>query len=262
MAVGSLKLQLESQTNTITLIIEQSRPETINNNEHIVDIAGSGDASSSSKPHGRSLKSLNATQEDRPSSTARAPVLQPSIFSSNGSNSRNTSATRRGDTRRRRSPLNSGIWISIELVLTVSQIITSIVVLSLSRNEHPCTPLIAWIVGYASGCVATLPLLYWRYRHRNQASEKDSAQARQNSQLSARPFSLSLSRASEGEDLRNATSNHRSNPSSAVLSRRIKILVEYFKMALDCFFAVWFVVGNVWIFGGHSFANDAPNLYR
>ena len=33
-------------------------------------------------------------------------------------------------------------------------------------------------------------------------------------------------------------------------------------MALDCFFAVWFVVGNVWIFGGHSYAAEAPNLYR
>lgn len=33
-------------------------------------------------------------------------------------------------------------------------------------------------------------------------------------------------------------------------------------MALDCFFAVWFVVGNVWIFGGHSSAAEAPNLYR
>uniref|UniRef100_A0A0A9DGL0 RING-type domain-containing protein n=1 Tax=Arundo donax TaxID=35708 RepID=A0A0A9DGL0_ARUDO len=33
-------------------------------------------------------------------------------------------------------------------------------------------------------------------------------------------------------------------------------------MALDCFFAVWFVVGNVWIFGGRSSAHVAPNLYR
>lgn len=43
---------------------------------------------------------------------------------------------------------------------------------------------------------------------------------------------------------------------------RIGALVEHFKMALDCFFAVWFVVGNVWIFGGHSSSSDAPNLYR
>ncbi|KAM5566279.1 E3 ubiquitin-protein ligase [Rosa sericea] len=262
MDVGSLKLQLESQTYTTPLLMEQSRPENIASNEHIIDIAGSEHASSSSLPHGRSLNGLNATQQDRPSSSPRAPVSQPSIFSSNGSNSRNTSVARRGETRRRRSPLNSGIWISIELVLTVSQIVASIVVLSLSRNEHPRTPLFAWIVGYASGCVATLPLLYWRYRHRNQVSEQDSVQARQNSQLSARPFSLSLSRASEGEDLQTATATHRSNQSSAVLSRRLKVLVEYFKMALDCFFAVWFVVGNVWIFGGHSSANDAPNQYR
>ncbi|MFS7928805.1 putative transcription factor C2H2 family [Helianthus anomalus] len=33
-------------------------------------------------------------------------------------------------------------------------------------------------------------------------------------------------------------------------------------MGLDCFFAVWFVVGNVWIFGSHSSFSDAPNLYR
>lgn len=33
-------------------------------------------------------------------------------------------------------------------------------------------------------------------------------------------------------------------------------------MGLDCFFAVWFVVGNVWIFGGNSSADDAPNMYR
>lgn len=39
-------------------------------------------------------------------------------------------------------------------------------------------------------------------------------------------------------------------------------LVDRFKMALDCFFAVWFLVGNVWIFGGHSSPSEAPKLYR
>ncbi|KAG9128605.1 hypothetical protein Leryth_017086 [Lithospermum erythrorhizon] len=33
-------------------------------------------------------------------------------------------------------------------------------------------------------------------------------------------------------------------------------------MALDCFFAIWFVVGNVWVFGGHTSSSEAPNLYR
>ncbi|AES58923.1 transmembrane protein, putative [Medicago truncatula] len=31
---------------------------------------------------------------------------------------------------------------------------------------------------------------------------------------------------------------------------------------LRLLFAVWFVVGNVWIFGGRSSAAVAPNLYR
>lgn len=43
---------------------------------------------------------------------------------------------------------------------------------------------------------------------------------------------------------------------------RIGAIFDHFKMALDCFFAVWFVVGNVWIFGEHSSSSDAPNLYR
>jgi hypothetical protein len=43
---------------------------------------------------------------------------------------------------------------------------------------------------------------------------------------------------------------------------RIHPLVDNFKMALDCFFAVWFVVSNVWIFGGRSSSSDASNLYR
>ena len=43
---------------------------------------------------------------------------------------------------------------------------------------------------------------------------------------------------------------------------RIGVVVERFKIALDCFFAIWFVVGNVWVFGGHTSSSEAPNLYR
>jgi len=39
-------------------------------------------------------------------------------------------------------------------------------------------------------------------------------------------------------------------------------IMDHFKMALDCFFVVWFIVGTVWIFGGHATAAEAPNLYR
>ncbi|XP_024029651.1 E3 ubiquitin-protein ligase At1g63170 [Morus notabilis] len=264
MDVAAPGIHLESLTDTFPLLME--RLESSNGSEHVIDIAGSSDgfASSSSHTHSRPSISLNTSQLERSSSSAIVPTTLPPISSSNGSNTRNSSFARRGDTRHRRSPLNSGLWISIELVLTIGQIVASIVVLSLSRHEHPRTPLFAWIVGYASGCVATLPLLYWRYRHHNQLSEQDSAQPRQTSQINvpAVPFSLSVSRMPEGEDRQSGASSHRSRQGSEIMNARLKALVEYFKMALDCFFAIWFVVGNVWIFGGHSSANEAPNLYR
>ncbi|GAV74844.1 zf-RING_2 domain-containing protein [Cephalotus follicularis] len=262
MDVPSLELHFESQTDTYPLLME--RPENLDSSEHIIDIPRSDDASSSPTSYDRTSNGLDTSQpEDRPSSSTRVSNSQPPMSSTNLSNSRNSSYVRRGD-RRRRSPLNSGLWISIELVLTVSQIVASIVVLSLSRHEHPRSPLFAWVVGYASGCVATLPLLYWRYRHRNQVSEQDSAQPRQSPHVNvaAGPFSLSVSRASEGDDHRNSVTATRAGQNAGVMSARLKVLVEYFKMALDCFFAVWFVVGNVWIFGGHSSASEAPNLYR
>ncbi|KAI5062362.1 hypothetical protein GOP47_0022901 [Adiantum capillus-veneris] len=54
-------------------------------------------------------------------------------------------------------------------------------------------------------------------------------------------------------------SNH---GSSAFSSSRIGKHVERFKMALYCFFFVWFIVGNFWVFGGRSSLDEAPNLYR
>lgn len=233
MDVPSAELPCESQSDTCPLLMEH--PEYPNHSEHIVDIPGCADASSSSLPHDRRSNSINTSQlEDRPSSSARVPISQPPVSSSNGSNSRNSSHVRRGDARRRRSPLNSGVWISIELVLTLSQIVASIVVLSVSRHEHPRAPLFAWIVGYASGCVATLPLLYWRYRHRNQVSEQDSAQPHQASQINvpAGPFSVSVSRNSEWEDRQadvgsSRGSQHSGSQHSGRLSARYGLLLFF-----------------------------------
>ncbi|KAK3010452.1 hypothetical protein RJ639_010661 [Escallonia herrerae] len=261
MAVPLLGLHRKSQTNKIALLME--RVENHNASEHVIDITSNSDASSSSSTQDRPYNGLEPRQnEGQPSTSVRTPVFQPSFSASNGSNTRNTSFVRRGNGHgRRRSPLNSGLWISIELVLTVSQIIASVVVLSLSRHEHPRAPLLAWIVGYASGCVATLPLLYWRYRNRNQGQDQDSSQARQGSPQSNLSGG-STTRTLEGEDRRTSASASRDGQSAGLLGSRLKVLVEYLKMALDCFFAVWFVVGNVWIFGGHSSSSDAPNLYR
>eukprot|EP01018_Ginkgo_biloba_P011123 Gb_16413 [translate_table: standard] len=171
--------------------------------------------------------------------------------------------------RQRTSPLNSGLWISMELTITVSQIIASIIVLSLSRNEKPQAPLSVWVLGYAAGCFATLPLLYWRYTHRyTHVQEQDplsSSVASHSSPPSPRaaPFVVtSVPQFSQEEAANSTFQSLRSSRDAAATNTRINIFVERFKMALDCFFAIWFVVGNVWIFGGHSSSSEAPNLYR
>ncbi|KAG4389331.1 hypothetical protein GLYMA_06G073100v4 [Glycine max] len=228
--------QLHSEVPFDTHPLLMARPT-----HHVIDITGSSGPSTSS----------SSTPHDRLANDVDFGAL----------NSR--TSRRRGDTtrssRQHRSPLNSGLWICVELVITVSQIVASVVVLSLSKHEHPRAPLFAWIVGFASGCVATLPLLYWRYYHNCLVRELESS-----SQASLRSNDpsgtlLSDSTTNGGEDV---PASSRSNQESWLMNARLKLLVEYFKIAVDCFFAIWFIVGNVWIFGGHSSADQAPNLYR
>lgn len=107
--------------------------------------------------------------------TSSNSVATSTTTAANVGNSRNTSSA----TRSQRSPLNSGYWICTEFVMIMSQIIAAIVVLCLSRDERPEAPLFTWVIGYASGCVATLPMLFWRFYNRNQ----DSSQPRQTSSL-------------------------------------------------------------------------------
>ncbi|VAH15152.1 unnamed protein product [Triticum turgidum subsp. durum] len=166
--------------------------------------------------------------------------------------------------RRRQSPLNSSCWISIELVVTVSQIIAAICVLSLSRKEHPHSPLFEWVIGYTVGCVATLPLLYWRYLHRNRPTTGQEP-ASQNFPPNSIPESNShTTNSAPGMSEAGFVTDTNGVPQNNMLTRnpRAQAYADHFRMALDCFFAVWFVVGNVWVFGGHSSAHDAPNLYR
>uniref|UniRef100_F6HX42 RING-type domain-containing protein n=1 Tax=Vitis vinifera TaxID=29760 RepID=F6HX42_VITVI len=115
------------------------------------------------------------------------------------------------------NPFESGLWISLQFILSVIQIVASIVVLSLSKlNGDPDYKLFSWVVGYACGCVLMLPLLYCRYI-------------------------LILVK-------------------KLFLICRLYGIVEVLKMSLSCFFAVWFVLGNVWVFGSSSTGKDDTKL--
>ncbi|KAK3140574.1 hypothetical protein QOZ80_5AG0402800 [Eleusine coracana subsp. coracana] len=208
--------------------------------------------------------SLTSRQDNHDSLDQLPQVSESTSGTTAASNSQNAPPARNDNRgRRQQSPLNSGFWISVELVVNLSQIIAAICVLSVSRNEHPYAPLFEWVIGYTVGCIATLPHLFWRYINRNRLTPGQES-ARQNYLPNNAPESNSYTGISDppvseagGAPVTNGVSRNNlfTNP-------RVQAFVDHFKMALDCFFAVWFVVGNVWIFGGRSSAHVAPNLYR
>lgn len=225
MDVISLGPNRNTQTDQYPLLMEH--PEAHNGHQHIINITRNGNDLSSSSQDDQHPEMQLPHNEDRPSDGMQVPTHQTSSSSSSRLNIRNSSSTRRGEgySHRRRSPLNSGLWISVELVVTVSQIIASIVVLSLSRNENPQAPLFAWIVGYASGCVATLPILYCRYRNRNQSTGQDLSQPPQGSSGSnpSEPTSytaISVAHVSDEENTRATESATRNTEIPGVFSSR------------------------------------------
>jgi len=137
--------------------------------------------------------------------------------------SNDSSSPRGGGGSSRRSPLNSGFWISFEFIFTLSQIIASVIVLNSSRDEHPRAPLFTWIVGYASGCVVSLPLLLWRYYARDQNSSQTNSRTDDPSGIL-----LSNSNAIHGEDdvpVVAATSSINNRPPSRSMNGRYIITV-------------------------------------
>lgn len=200
------------------------------------------------------------------SSSSRLQLIPRNAFFTRSSSIRQRRDSNQYNNPQRNNPLNSGWWISIELAITVSQIIASIIVLSVSQHEQPRAPLSLWVIGYSGGCVAILPLLYWRYIQRNARHQDEDAGTLSVASSSRTSGSQGTSHpgpqhARHDEDLESGPIAGQQQVATRNESRIAKH-VERFKMALDCFFAVWFVVGNVWIFGGHSSADEAPNLYR
>ncbi|KAG8053193.1 hypothetical protein GUJ93_ZPchr0001g29666 [Zizania palustris] len=230
-----------------------------NHRDHTIDIPRN-DVNFPSTSHQYNHNNLDGLSQTRDPSNGVPHIPQSSSGADAASNSRNTSFARRDQGHRQPNPLNSGFWISIELIVNMSQIIAAIFVLSISRNEHPHAPLAQWLIGYTVGCIATLPHLYWRFLHRNrQNTDQESTNQVPSERDIYEPSSYVVVSSAHGTEVVDGAN---STGVSRIASPRVYALVACFKLALDCFFAVWFVVGNVWVFGGRSSLHDAPNLYR
>ncbi|XP_039015439.1 E3 ubiquitin-protein ligase At4g11680-like [Hibiscus syriacus] len=125
------------------------------------------------------------------------------------------------------NPFNSVTWMMLEFLALVIQITITTFTLAISKEEKPVWPMRIWIVGYDIGCALTLLLLHGRYRylHVSQGGG-DIEQQRTNEEL------------------------------------RCSHLMNKCRTSLELFFAIWFVMGNVWVFDSRfrSF-HRAPNLH-
>ncbi|EOA37726.1 hypothetical protein CARUB_v10012480mg, partial [Capsella rubella] len=72
---------------------------------------------------------------------------------------------------------SESVWNSIEFVVTLVLIAAAIIVLIQPRDEdHKQILLFIWIIVYTCGCVATLPILCWRFWHYNRSVDLDSTE--------------------------------------------------------------------------------------
>ncbi|RDX83142.1 E3 ubiquitin-protein ligase, partial [Mucuna pruriens] len=115
------------------------------------------------------------------------------------------------------NPFNSSTWMMLELIALLVQITSSTFTLAISKSEKPVWPMRLWIAGYDIGCVLNLLLLCGRY-HQLHVTQGNA---------------LSLS------DLEQQRNNGETRSSH---------LMEKCRSSLELFFAIWFVMGNVWAF--------------
>ncbi|XP_021745071.1 E3 ubiquitin-protein ligase At4g11680-like [Chenopodium quinoa] len=130
------------------------------------------------------------------------------------------------------NPFNSCSWMMLEFLALVIQICVTLITLCFSKEERPVWPMRIWIVGYDFGCVMNLFILYWRYRHYHLVQGNNGLNI------------LDLEQQRNNEEPRGLH------------------LVNRCRASLDLFFAMWFVMGNVWVFDSRfgSF-NRAPKLH-
>ncbi|GLU24050.1 hypothetical protein SLE2022_400180 [Rubroshorea leprosula] len=119
----------------------------------------------------------------------------------------------------------------LEFLALAIQITIITFTLAISQRERPVWPMRLWIVGYDNGCVLNLLLLCGRYHH----------------------VHMSLGVGFGLSDLEQQRGNEES---------RSTHLMNKCRTSLELFFAIWFVMGNVWVFDSWfgSF-HHAPNLH-
>ncbi|KAK7301892.1 hypothetical protein RJT34_12769 [Clitoria ternatea] len=195
-------------------------------------------SSMASFPSNSASRNSMASAQNRPSSNATSPPSFTTRVAMRISRSRWFTFLRRvfhyqngPRSHLGSNPFNSSTWMMLELIALLVQITSATFTLAISKSEKPIWPMRVWIAGYDVGCVLNLLLLCGRY-HQLHLTQRDAL------------------RISDLEQLGNSEETRSSH------------LMNRCRSSLELFFAIWFVMGNVWAFDSRfgSF-QQAPKLY-
>ncbi|CAA0832477.1 RING/U-box superfamily protein [Striga hermonthica] len=127
------------------------------------------------------------------------------------------------------NPFDSKKWMAMELSALVVQISLTFYTLIVSKDERPVWPMRLWVVGYAFACFFSIGLLCLRYRL----------------VYVAQPDGYGFDVEQQG---------YHQDSSSYYHSK--------FKTWVELILAIWFVMGNVWVFDSRlSSYKGAPRLH-
>ncbi|KAJ7525951.1 hypothetical protein O6H91_17G075400 [Diphasiastrum complanatum] len=136
--------------------------------------------------------------------------------------------------------------VILDLIWNLAFVVVTVVVLILSRQERPSTPLRIWLLGYAGQCTLHMVCVCSEYRTRRGRHANG-----------VRAVSNSLESTSLENEIEREENSHEdaSNVEHASLAKRLE-------SANTIFSFVWWIVGCYWVTaGGQGLVHHSPWLY-
>ncbi|GAV70932.1 zf-RING_2 domain-containing protein, partial [Cephalotus follicularis] len=138
--------------------------------------------------------------------------------------------------------------VAVDVLWNAGFIAVSVVMLLLTVDEKPNTPIRLWICGYALQCLVHVVLVWLEYRRRNRRRVRDE-ERQQQLQVDDR----------EARSYANASVDD--NDEEEMVSRRSSVTKRCESVNTMASF-LWWIVGFYWVVsGGETLFLDAPRLY-
>ncbi|KAL6189905.1 hypothetical protein ACLB2K_036306 [Fragaria x ananassa] len=132
--------------------------------------------------------------------------------------------------------------VALDMMWNTAFVVVSVVMLILTRDERPATPIRLWICGYALQCFVHVALVWVEYRRRTSRRGRRSAEAPQSSEADA----------NESDD---EAAMDLGAPIRSSISKRCESINTMASF-------LWWIVGFYWVVsGGDLLLQNAPRLY-